>query len=109
MTHHSSVRYGGYVLADNGSCAKSGPVRARYVNPESASIKPAKKLRTDRSRSSDFRQGFVPSLATPVTFGGVAYQSMREAAKQNGLHHLRFVRAKQNGLTELDGKTISFG
>lgn len=34
MTHHSEVRYGGYVLADNGSCAKSGPVRVRYFNPE---------------------------------------------------------------------------
>ncbi len=31
MTHHSSVRYGGgRAFCDNGSCARSGPLRVSY-------------------------------------------------------------------------------
>lgn len=50
MTHHSEVRYGGYVLADNGSCAKSGPVRVRYFDP--ATGEPRKTQATSGARRS---------------------------------------------------------
>ena len=34
MTHHSSLRYGGgRAFCDNGSCARSGPVRVSYFDP----------------------------------------------------------------------------
>lgn len=118
MTHHSEVRYGGYVLADNGSCAKSGPVMVKYFDPETgrprktkpAPRKAAKKRRTDRNQVSPYvlKPGFVPSHAVAVTFDGIAYPSMHEAAQRNGMSHNRLVKAKRDGLTELDGKPISF-
>ena len=44
MTHHSSVRYGGYVLADNGSCARSSP-KSRTQTLTARAIGPSESVR----------------------------------------------------------------
>lgn len=74
MTHHSSLRYGGgRAFCDNGSCAKSGPVRVRYFDPatgEPLAERPKGRRGKRRDKPLSFEPGSVPPCAVAVTVDG---------------------------------------
>ena len=96
MTHHSSLRYGGgRAFCDNGSCARSGPVRVSYFDPATGEL--------------SFEPGSVPPCAVAVTVDGKAYESIAEAARREHVspHTLRM--ARKMGWTRIGKRYVSFG
>lgn len=111
MTHHSEVRYGGYVLADNGSCAKSGPVRVRYFDP--ATGEPTAHKAEPRKRGKGSRKRLVPGVVPPgaiaVTVDGKPYESIAEAARREGISPSTLRMARKMGWTRSGRHRLSFG
>lgn len=113
MTHHSSLRYGGgRAFCDNGSCAKSGPVRVSYFDPatgEPLSERPKGRRGKRREKPLSFEPGSVPPCAVAVTVDGKAYESIAEAARREHVspHTLRM--ARKMGRTRVGKRYVSFG
>lgn len=113
MTHHSSLRYGGgRAFCDNGSCARSGPVRVSYFDPatgEPLSERPKGRRGKRREKPLSFELGSVPPCAVAVTVDGKAYDSIAEAARRERVspHTLRM--ARKMGWTRVGRREVSFG
>lgn len=113
MTHHSSLRYGGgRAFCDNGSCARSGPVRVSYFDPatgESLAERPKGRRDKRRDKPLSFEPGSVPPCAVAVTVDGKAYESIAEAARRERVspHTLRM--ARKMGWTRVGKRYVSFG
>lgn len=112
MTYHSSLRYGGgRAFCDNGSCAKSGPVRVRYFDPDTGeplAERPKGRRGKRRDKPLSFEPGSVPPCAVAVTVDGTAYESIAEAARRERVspHTLRM--ARKMGWTRIGKRYVSF-
>lgn len=110
MTHHSSVRYGSYTVADHGSCAVSGPVRVSYFDP--ATGEQTEHRAAPRKRKGNRKQlvpGVVPPGAIAVTVDGRPYESIAEAARREGISPATLRMARKMGWTSSGKRYVSFG
>lgn len=112
MTHYSSLRYGwGRAFCDNGSCARSGPVRVSYFDPATGNplkAKPRPRAKRKRNRPA-LKPGTLPPSAVAVTLGGVPYESMKAAHLATGVSLNTLQMARKMGWSEVGGMPVRFG